>query len=150
MGAINYKTSNYITIGYNLNYADYEDEYYHEVFDQVSERLKDYYFYYWNVVIEPGYYEGFSIDIENNFPWCFENYHEKREALKEATQIKKFLLECINDFKCCAVSPGWCTAYHDYKKSIKRLYDAIEEMKQEVKNTCTYYTLPESEKIPLW
>ena len=153
MGAINYFTSDYITIGYNLNNFDYDEiewsqEIIREYFETLTELLKENYFYYWNVKIKPGYYEGFTIDIENNFPYCFDNYQEKKEALKEVTQIEKFLLECINDFECCSVYPGWCTGYADYKESIKDLNRAIKEMKEEVKNTCTYYTLPESEKIP--
>lgn len=151
MGAINYFTSDYITIGYNLNNIDYEDLFYNDIitdyYDQVNISLKQYSFYYWNVTIKPGYYEGFTIDIENNFPWCFDDYREKRAALKEVTQIKNFLLECINDFECGSVYPGWGTGYADYNGSIEDLKSAVEQMKQEVKNTPTYYTLPESEKI---
>ena len=154
MGAINYFTSDYITIGYNLNYVDYEDEFYNEVitdyYEQVKSRLEQQYFYYFHVVLKPGYYEGFTIDIENNFPWCFDNFREKREAQKEITEIKKFLIECVNDFECCAVYPGWSTSYLNYTESLKRINEAVKEMRQEVKNTCTYYTLPESEKIPIW
>ena len=152
MGTINYKTSNYITIGYNCAFIDYDDEFYHEYitddYDQVKYLLNKERFYFWNVKIEPGYYEGFHIDIENNFPWCFDDSREKREALKEITQIKKFLLTCINDFGLCAVFPGWCTRYASRDESIKLLTAAVKEMQAEVKNTCTWYTLPKSEKIP--
>lgn len=150
MGAINYFTSDYITIGYNLNNIDYEDEFYNDIisdyYDQVKYRLDEERFYYFHVTIKPGYYEGFTIDIENNFSWCFDNYREKIEAQKEITQIKKFLLECINDFECCAVFPGWCTTYNDRKKSIELLNQAIKDMREEVKNTYTYYKLPKNEK----
>ena len=30
MGTINYKTSNYITLGYNCNNIDYEDEFFQD------------------------------------------------------------------------------------------------------------------------
>lgn len=40
MGAINYKTSDYITIGYNLNYVDYEDEFYHEIINDYYDQIK--------------------------------------------------------------------------------------------------------------
>ena len=142
MGAINYFTSEYITIGYDLNNIDYEDEFYHEIitdyYDQVKSRLEQEYFYYFHVTIKPGYYEGFTIDIENNFPCFFDDYIEKQEAQKEVTQIKKFLLECINDFECCAVFPGWCTGYADYKKSLEELNAAVYEMRQTIKSTPTY------------
>lgn len=153
MGTINYGTSNYITIGYNCNSIDYEEyewsaETIQAYFDTVTAILKEKYFYYWHVEAKSGYYEGFYIDIENNFPWCFDNYREKREALKEITEIKKFLIQCIKEFELCAVFPGWCTRYADYNETLKLLSEAIKEMREEVKNTCTYNTLPESEKIP--
>jgi hypothetical protein len=154
MGTINYKTSDYITIGYNCNNIDYEDEFYHEIiqdyFDQVTITRARYNFYYFRVSVEPGYYEGFYIDIEHNVSYCYDNYMEKRAALKEITQIRKFLYECVSDFECCAVSPGWCTSYYDYDATLKKIDEAIKEMRETVKQTPTWATLPESEKIPLF
>ena len=151
MGTINYLTSHFITIGYNLNFVDYDDEFYNDIitdyYEQVKTRLEQEYFYYWHVKIEPGYYEGFSISIENNFPCCFDDYTEKRAALKEITQIKKFLLDCVNDFECCAVSPGWCTTYYNRRDTLKILNAGIKEMREYVKSVATWYTLNKSEKI---
>ena len=150
MGTINYKTSDYITIGYNCNNIDYDD-FYNDIisdyYDQVCYTLKKYHFYYFHVNIEPGYYEGFSINIECNYSYCFDSYEDKKEAQKEITQIKQFLLECINDYECTAVDPGWCTGYADYKTALKELSDAVREMRAAVKNTPTWYSLPRSEKI---
>lgn len=141
MGAINYKTSKYITVGYNLNYVDYDDEVYPEIiadyYDQVKYRLNQERFSIFTVELEPGYYEGFSIDIKLNYCY-FDDYIEKQEAQKEITQIKKFLLECINDFECCVVFPGWCTSYKDYNESLTLLNRAIQEMREAVKKTPTY------------
>lgn len=143
MGTINYKTSDFITIGYNCNFIDYDDEFYYDIisdyYEQVKETLKNKYFYYFNVKLEPGYYEGFSIDIEFNFPVCLDSYEDKQLAQKEITSLKAFLLQCINYFDCCVVYPGWCTGYEDYKNSIKELTAAITEMRQTVKGTPTYY-----------
>lgn len=156
MGTINYKTSDFITVGYNCNYIDYEEyewniETIQEYFDTIHAILtNNYNFYYFNVTIEPGYYEGFYIDIEHNYNYCYDNYLEKRAALKEITQIKKFLLQCINDFECCAVYPGWCTGYADYKSTLEELDAAINEMRRTVKSTPTWATLPDSETIPLF
>ena len=151
MGTINYKTSDYITIGYNCNNIDYEDDFYSDIisdyYEQVCYTLKKYHFYYFHVNIEPGYYEGFSINIECNYSYCFDSYEDKKEAQKEITQIKQFLLECINDYECTAVYPGWCTGYADYKTTLKELSDAVREMRETVKNTPTWYSLPRSEKI---
>lgn len=153
MGTINYKTSKYITIGYNCNNIDYDEyewsaEIVEEYYSSVEAILKDYSFYYFHVVVEPGYYEGFSINIDFNFPYCFDNYQEKRAAMQEITQIKKFLLTCINDFECCSVFPGWCTKYAEYTETLKLLNDAIKAMREDVKATHTWHTLPDSEKIP--
>lgn len=102
MGAINYKTSNYITIGVNTDvYID--EESFDDVdflYEEIEAILNKYIFNYFHVVIVSGYYEGFSIDIENNFQVFYDNCEEKKEALKEATQIKKFLLECIEAGLC--------------------------------------------------
>ena len=71
MGTINYRTSDFITLGYNCNYIDYEDPFYHEIiadyYDQIKHALDRERFYYFNVELIPGYYEGFSINIEFNF-----------------------------------------------------------------------------------
>ena len=154
MGTINYKTSDFITIGYNCDYIDYDDEFYsdliQEYFDQAATARARYDFYYFHVSIEPGYYEGFYIDIQHNFTYCYDNYAEKRAALREITQIRKFLYECVSDFECCAVSPGWCTSYYDYTSTLKKIDEASQEMREAVKNTPTWATLPDSEKIPLF
>ena len=141
MGTINYKTSDYITIGYNLNYVDYDDEFYDDIitdyYDQVKYRLDQEKFYSFNVEIIPGYYEGFSINIK--FDWLyFDDYIEKQEAQKEITRLKTFLLECITDFECCAVFPGWVTSYENYDDSIELLNSGIKEFRKKVKNTPTY------------
>ena len=150
MGTINYFTSDFITIGYNLNNIDYDDQCYSEFiqddFNEVEWMLNIEKFYYFNVALIPGYYEGFSIDIELNYKYCFDNYHDKIEAQKEITQIKKFLLDCINFCGCCAVSPGWCTKYAKKDESIKLLNEAIKEMRATVQAVPTWGRLPASEK----
>lgn len=145
MGTINYKTSDYITLGYNTGNIDYNDEFYFDDIqfehDEINAILKKEYFYYYHITLEPGYYDGFTINIENNFSWCFDNYNEKLQALKELTQIKKFLLYIVNNFNINVVYPGWCTSYGDYKKTISEINAAIKEMKSELKSAPTYYIL---------
>ena len=140
MGAINYKTSNYITIGYDCSGIDYDDfysDYISDCYYQVRYRLDQEDFRCFIVTLEPGYYEGFSIDIKLDYLY-FDDYIEKQEAQKEITRIKKFLLECINDYECTSVYPGWCTGYADYKEALKDLNVAVYEMRSDVKNTPTY------------
>ena len=145
MGAINYKTSDFITLGYNTNNIEYEDPYYNELindeYDEIKLLLNKERFYYFNITLEPGYYEGFTLDIEHNFSYFYDNYDEKKQALKEVKQIKDFLLYIVNNFTINAVYPGWCTGYADYKQTIKEINDAIEEMKNAVKNTPTFHIL---------
>lgn len=148
MGTINYGTSEYITLGYNCN-AEYtfddfgtgEDEQRQFeisfLYDEVIEELDKFNFYFFNVAIKPGYYEGFYIDIENNFPVAFDCWQDKRYAQKEITQIKKFLLVCAK-FGLVECFPGWCMAYSDYTDTIKAIGDAIKNMRYEVKCTPTY------------
>ena len=139
MGAINYFTSDYITLGVNCNDIETDDDYYfiNDLYDAIESTINGENFYYFNVKLRPGYYEGFSIDIEFNFSYCFNCWRDKIDANKEITRIKNFLINCIGE-GLCAVSPGWCTAYYDYNESIKRLKQAIKEMRQTVQNTPTW------------
>lgn len=151
MGAINYKTSDYITIGYNLNDVEqYDDDYFYfeqDDFEIAQEILKNYYFYYFHVTIKPGYYAGFYIDIECNFNWCFDGWQDKQEAQKEITQLKVVLKKIIESCNCCAVAPGWCTTYYNYKDSLIKLNQAIKEMREHVKRIPTYYQLKAAGEI---
>ena len=151
MGAINYKTSDFITLGYNTNNINYNDEFYYELindeYEEIKYLLEEENFYYFNVTLEPGYYEGFTIDIEHNFSYCYDNYFEKLQALKEITQIKSFLLYIVNNFNVNVVYPGWCTGYGDYKKTISEIKSATKLMKSEIKNTPTYYKLKEAGEL---
>lgn len=167
MGTINYRTSDFITLAVNpynpndfyndrsfLEYAEeegYSEEsgnlddfiyetihnYYSDDHYQIESVLEKYDFYYFHVEIVPGYYEGFSIEIEHNFGIYYDDYLEKRDAQKEITQIKKFLLECAenNMVECW---PGWITSYKSYEDTIKAISEATKEMRETVKNTPTW------------
>jgi hypothetical protein len=152
MGTINYYTSDYITIGYNLKDIDRVEPFYSDYIEfdyyEAKSIIEKEYFNYFSVEIEPGYYEGFSINIKNNFDYsfsydgpCFDDYSEKQRALKEATKLKMILLELVNNVGLCVVYPGWCTGYGDYKTTIKEINAAIKELKTEIKNIPTWYTL---------
>lgn len=150
MGTINYKTSDYITIAYDTRNIDYSDDFYSDdiqyCFDALAGKLTNEHFYYFHVSLEPGYYEGFSIDIEFNFSYCFDSYEDKRAAQKEITRLKAFLMNCVNYYDCCAVSPGWCTGFSDYNATLAKINAAVKEMRQTVKDTPTWATLPTGEK----
>ena len=166
MGAINYCTSNYITLGlrpydrYELvNDPDFMadlqaevDEYggtveealdsyindcYDCDYDNIKTELNKHYFYYYHVTIKPGYYEGFTLDIENNFPVALDSWADRRDANKEITEIKQFLIDCAG-FGLVACFPGWCTGYSDYNGTIQAIKAAIKAMRDELKTIPTW------------
>lgn len=166
MGTINYFTSDYITLGLRPYYtSDFENdtdfmeelqkevnEYggtleealsehiqscYEDDFTNIECELKKHNFYYYHVVIKPGYYEGFTIDIESNFSIALDSWKDKKDAQKEITELKQFLIDCagLGMVKC---SPGWCTGYSDYKSTIAAIKEAVTEMREEAKQTPTW------------
>lgn len=166
MGTINYRTSDYITLGlrpyemndfledrcfmeetqkeieeyggtiedkiYSLINAYCEDDYIN-----IKHILSKYNFHYYHVKLEHGYYEGFSIDIENNFGIAYDCCEDKREAQKEITQIKKFLLECAEN-GLVSVWPGWCTTYRTRAETYDDIAAAIKEMRNEARTIPTW------------
>lgn len=170
MGAINYGTSDYITIGiepYDASDFEKDIDFMEELQNEVNEYggtieeamtnyIQDCYeadysnieyllnnkydFHYFHVVIKPGYYEGFYIDIENSFPYCYDSREDKRAAQKEITKLKAFLIECVNT-GLVQVWPGWCTSYNTRIESIEAIKTAIKEMRAEIKSIPTWYTL---------
>ena len=169
MGAVNYSTSDYITMGlkpydvddithdsdfmdfirdeWGVDITDQEavynaacDEisaYYESDYENIEFELNKHNFHYYHIAIKPGYYAGFTLDIENNYGLAYDSWEDKREAQKEITEIKQFLIACagMGLVKC---SPGWCTGYSDYNGTIKAIGVAIKEMREE------------SRAIPTW
>lgn len=166
MGAVNYFTSDYITMGivpysaYDLeNDSDFMDalrdevneyggtldealEFYIQTSYEVDEMniefiLEKYSFDYFHVTIKPGYYEGFTLDIENNYPVAFDGWEDKRAAQREITSLKKCLIECAGAgmVQC---SPGWCTRYNDYRGTCKAIGAAVKVMRDEVNSIPTW------------
>jgi len=96
-------------------------------------------FYYFSFELIPGYYESIQINIINNLPVFFDDWTEKREALKEVTQIKEFLTECAGvGFQACA--PSWCTAYYNHAETVEKIKEAAEAMREEIKSAETWRT----------
>lgn len=160
MGAVNYFTSDYITMGIRPydpwelekdsefmeeirqecekyggtiedTIANYIEDYYSCDYDNIKTELGKHSFYYYHITIKPGYYEGFTLNIENNFPIALDSWEDRRNANKEITEIKQFLIECAGSglVQC---SPGWCTWYNDYKGTIKAIKATIKEMRNEL------------------
>lgn len=166
MGAVNYYSSDYITLGVPMYDAwdlendpefmaeieeevneyggtvdeairDYIEECYQCDYDNIEHELDKHYFRFYHIEIKPGYYEGFTLDIQSNFPVAFDGYLEKRDAQKEITEIKSFLLACA-DLGLVGVCPGWCTSYLDRAETIQAIKAAVQEMREEVRSTPTW------------
>lgn len=124
---------------YELRYAirDEINELYTCDFENVKTEREKYSFWYYHVTVKPGYYEGFTIDIENNFHCFYDDYSMRREANKELTQLKQFLIACAG-FGLVSCSPGLCTGYKDYNGTIKDINKAIKEAREEIKRIPTW------------
>ncbi len=175
MGTVNYKTSDIITLGlrpyeprdFELDPDFMEDarerceengcslfdwiegtinEYTEDDRQTAENIISRYSFEFFQVSIEPGYYEGFSLDIESNFPIAFNDWTEKREAQKEITEIKQFLLACV-DLGLCQVWPGWCTKYQDRQTTIAAISEAVKEMREDARQTTTWSQYERQEAI---
>lgn len=149
MGAVNYFTSDYITMGLRPYdswefekdsefmeemqaqaneyggttkdaIADYINKCYSCDHENIEAELEKHNFYYYHIAIRPGYYEGFTLDIENNFPVAFDCWEDRQDASKEITEIKQFLVDCagLGLVQCL---PGWVTGYNDYNGTIKAI-----------------------------
>ena len=166
MGAINYGSSDYITMGlrpydtsdfendcevmqelqnecnkyggtFENALQDYISRCYKDDYSNVETELAKHNFYYFQVVIQPGYYEGFTLDIENNFPVCFDNWEDKREAQTEITKLKQFLIACAG-LGLVECFPGWCAGYSDYNGTITAIRAAVKKMRQDARQTPTW------------
>lgn len=166
MSAVNYFTSDYITIGlrpYDSLEFEKDSEFMEEIKKEVDEyggtvesaldnyisgcyendynnieyELSKHNFYYFHIAIEPGYYEGLTLDIESNFPVAFDCWEDRQDASKEITEIKHFLVDCagLGLVQCL---PGWVTGYNDYNGTIKAIKNAIKEMRDELKAVPTW------------
>lgn len=164
MGSINYGTSDVIILGVvPFELDDYlKDPYFIEwaqewaqdealealAYDQmerdyifmseiIQDIINDYYnLEFFKLSIDPGYYEGFTLKIDSDIPYYFDDYLERKDALKEITQLKRCLLRCA-DSGLVECFPGWCTGYHDKKETIKSIRNAIKQLREEVSNTLT-------------
>lgn len=166
MGAVNYFTSDYITMGLrpydslelenDLEFmeemqtqvneyggtienaiTEYIEDCYNCDYENIKTELEKHNFYYHHIAIKPGYYEGFTLDIENNFPVALDSWEDRRDANKEITEIKQFLIACAG-LGLVQCSPGWCTGYNDYKGTLKAIKAAIKEMRDELRTIPTW------------
>lgn len=142
MGTVNYTKSEFITLGViPYDSDDFEndvaiEDLYSWDYKNIEYELKKYYFNYFYIGIEPGYYEGFTLNIEYNYWVCLDSWEDRTAANKEITEIKKLLKDCAG-LGMAACFPGWCTTYCDYNGTLKEIDRAVKEMRKTVKETPT-------------
>lgn len=146
MGTVNYETSKYITLGLEpFDFSDYEDESgeidyiarmndMDEVWQDVERELSGCPSSYFRVSIAPGYYEGFSIDIDLSplFPFLFCE-DDLQFAFREVVQIGAILLRLVK-MGLVQCLPGWCTKYASESESKKAIAVAVRKMKESLYN----------------
>ena len=161
MGTINYGTGKYITLGikpesvsdYETDPATLQEMYflskeYNETVEQTIEYtiqlnlesdwentnyiLSKYDFYYFKVELQPGYYEGFYITVEDDFP-LYVDSDDVEEIKKEIPQLKSMMVE-LADCGIISVYPGWCMGYANREETLKDIEEAIKEIEEEVNN----------------
>ena len=124
----------------NIDFETQQEDYIlycEDIYGMIKKELNKYNFYYYNITLKNGYYEGFYINIENNFPICYDDHNDKKEAQKELTTIKAFLHFCVdNGLNVCF--PSWCTSYLNYKESNTAIDEAIKEEREKVKDIPTW------------
>lgn len=164
MGTVNYKTSDIITLGLRpYEPSDFEldpdfmevancqsEEYGDDIDSIISQAIADYTeddraqaeriisrysFDFFTVTVEPGYYEGFSIDIANDLPGEYWDADERRQALDDAANLGDLLQELVKDACLVEVWPGWCTTYQDPAHSLTAVKKAIRGLIYEINDT---------------
>ncbi len=136
MGAINYGSCDVVNIGLNVSdlneYDDFDNNYIECVRYDIQSILDNYMFDEFDVSIEPGYYEGFYINISFNDVYYYDTYLNRLDVIKECTQLKRMLFECIK-YGLVVYSPGWCTGYDNEKESKIEVNKAIKKLKAYIK-----------------
>lgn len=158
MGTINYKTSDYITLGIkpydredfindpecmeaairesiesDISIRHYIDDligsYYEADKENAECFISKYDFRYFSLSVEPGYYEGLYVDLSEEFPLFIDDEDERKEILQEIETLKSVLIDIAGcGFVACF--PGWSTGYSDYNGTLKEIETACNYLKE--------------------
>lgn len=89
--------------------------------------------HFYQVKIVNGYFNGFWIDIEQQY-LCIDDYKDRAIIQKEITQIKNFLIKCVSEYDMRVHYAGYCAGWEDtINDSIKKINETIKEERQKVK-----------------
>ena len=164
MGTVNYKTSDVITLGlcpyeprdFELD-PDFMDEARRQserygddldsiIYQTISDYTEDdrqtaeniisrYSFEFFQVSIEPGYYEGFSVNISDDLPGEYWDADERQQAFTDAANLGDMLKELVNGACLVECWPGWCTTYHDTDRTLQDIRKAIRDLIYDINDT---------------
>lgn len=164
MGTVNYKTSDIITLGLRpyesrdfeldpdfMEEARHQSEKYGDDIDSIIYQtiadytdddwrtaeniINRYSFEFFQVNIEPGYYEGFSVNISDDLPGEYWDAEEREQALTDAANLGDMLKELVNTACLVEVWPGWCTTYHDTDRTLKDIRKTIRGLIYDINDT---------------
>ena len=142
MGAINFGTlTKYNRLAIvNNEEPETEGQFYYDLY-KTQEELNKHKFYYFDLSINPGYYDGFYLKLEeNNTKYIYQNNKEKNEVLKELTVIKNTLIKLVKNESLWGCYPGWIYNQLETVETIRQIKELIKELKNEVKTSYTEYT----------
>lgn len=85
------------------------------------------------VRIVPGYYSGFSVEV-NLCNWnYFDDYNEKAIAIDDVKDVQKLLDKLVDNYGLSVVSPGWCSTWSNYEETKKAIKKAMAELRRKIK-----------------
>lgn len=132
MDAINYGTSDIITLGLDVKKAIDLDFHQDFIYEKIHKCVENYNSIYFNLTIKLGYYNGFYLDINKNFVVPFDSQEEKEQVLKELSMLKELLIECVyQGLRACI--PGWCTTFFGYYKSLELIDRTFDSWQLKIK-----------------
>lgn len=158
MGAINFKTGDFLTLSIVLEdiideetgEVDYEsmalieEDLYNQAKDIING--SDSGWFSTKVNITPGYYEGFAVTVDDDGWFYYDDAEERKNALKEVKDIEKMLME-LCEMGMVVTYPGWCTEYGSYEDTKAAIKAACKKIKDTIRNTPTWYQY--NHNIPL-
>ena len=147
MGTINFHTGDFITMcnepfdPFKYTEEGYEDDMealYKDVKAILNrETFNDGYF---KVTLDYGYYEGFSVTVDEGDYSYYDDLTEKKEAYDAVKGLQK-CLEMIADVGMISCYPGWCMGYDfSYKATKRAIRKAMAKLRVYIQSVPTYRT----------
>ena len=158
MGTINYKSGNIITLGLNLDFeiedveqlaeewecsiedAEYEEKqlYTEDAMNISQEIIDEINVKEWvDIHIEEGYYEGFSVVVNNNYVLDDDLEEEDKQEIIEGLEETRKGLKRLTDTYLDVCYPWWSTRFEEGREANHKAIDeaidsAIEEIEEAV------------------